>query len=84
MNKLNYFQSVVYGTLVDCFCVTESWLYANIFDSKILPTNYTIYRRDRINKGGGGVMIAVSNKIPSRQIPMDSELEINMKFHLRP
>ena len=70
MNKLSYFQSLVYCGSVDCFCVTETWLSANILDGEILPNQYVIYRQDRASKGGG-VMIAVRNEICSRQVHTD-------------
>ena len=73
MNKLSYFQSLVYCGSVDCFCVTETWLSANILDGEILPNQYVIYRQDRASKGGG-VMIAVRNEICSRQVHTDCNL----------
>ena len=75
MNKLSYFQSLVYCGSVDCFCVTETWLSANILDGEILPNQYVIYRQDRASKGGG-VMIAVRNEICSRQVHTDCNLEL--------
>ena len=32
----------MYSTLVDCFCVTESWLTANVSSGEVLPSNYVI------------------------------------------
>ena len=52
---------------MDILGVTETWLTDMIFDLEILPTNFTIYRKDR-NSRGGGVMIAISNKIHSELI----------------
>ena len=45
----------MYSTLVDsdCFCVTESWLTANVSSGEVLPSNYAIYRHDRGARGGG-------------------------------
>ena len=75
INKISYFQSLLYATAVDCFCVTESWLNTNINNGEVLPANYTIYRHDRDTRGGG-VLIAVLDKIPSKQIVIDCELDI--------
>ncbi len=75
MNKLTYFQSLVYSKSVDCFCVTESWLSSNIGDSEILPSNYKLYRCDREERGGG-VLIAVSDQIPSRQLTLNANSEM--------
>ena len=72
---MNNFQSLVYSTSVDCFCVTESWLSANINSGEVLPSNYAIYRHDR-GARGGGVLLAVSNTIPSRQLSLTSQLDV--------
>lgn len=55
----------------DIYCLTETWLNANILDSEIFDLNmYTVYRRDRnyLSCGttlGGGSLIAISNKFSS-------------------
>ncbi len=48
-----------------------------IKDAQILSPNYTIYRRDRISRGGG-VLIAVSSHIPSQEIPTCSITSVEM------
>ena len=63
--KLNQFQSVIYSKDLDVICITETWLNDTISSTEILPTSYTIYRNDRINRGGG-VLIAVKESIPSQ------------------
>ena len=65
MNKLNQFQSVIYSKDLDVICITETWLNDTISSTEILPTSYTIYRNDRINRGEG-VLIAVKESIPSQ------------------
>ena len=56
-------------------CITETWLSDSLFDLEILPTNYTIYRKDRCTRGGG-VLIALEESIPSSIIPSPSNLEV--------
>jgi len=65
MNKFDQFQSLVYTKNFDIICVTETWLNNTVFNNEILPTSYTIYRKDRANRGGG-VLIAINNSIPSQ------------------
>ena len=55
--------------------MSESWLTTNIKSAEVLPLNYVIYCHD-CGSRGGGVLIAVSNRIPLRQIPLDSQLDI--------
>lgn len=44
---------------------TETWLKDNIFDTEILCARYQIYRKNRNQRNGGGVLIAVLSTIPS-------------------
>ena len=84
VNKLNHFQSAIYSKCYDLFCVTETWLHEHIHNSEILPTNYRIYRNDRGSRGGG-VLIAVSNDIPSKLTSNHSSIEmITVEISLSP
>ena len=57
--KLHRFQNLVYAENYDVICVNETWLNQNISNSKILHSGFTILRRDRSDRGGGGVLIAI-------------------------
>ena len=59
---------------MSCFCVTKTWLSSNVSDSEILTSNYSIYRCGRGSRGGG-VLLAVSYNIPSRQIAFTHNIE---------
>lgn len=41
-----------------------------------MPTNFTVFRKDRISKIGGGVLIAVNNSITCKQLSSPNELEV--------
>ena len=43
----------------DVICVNETWLNQNISNSEILRSGFTIFRRDRSDRGGGGALIAI-------------------------
>jgi len=73
MNKLNQFQSVIYSKDLDVICITETWLNDTISSTEILPTSYTIYRNDRINRG---VLIAVKESIPSQICSISNTIEM--------
>ena len=51
------------------------WLKGFIFNNEILPTNYIIYRNDRVGRGGG-VLIAVKENISSKLINCPSNLDL--------
>ena len=74
-NKLNSFQAFVYSKNFAIVAITETWLKDFIFDNKILPSNYTIYRIDRQTKGGGTI-IAVNNQLSSKVVSTPDDLEL--------
>ena len=47
----------------------------SVINSEILPSNYTIYRKDR-STHGSGVLIALDETIPRSMIPTPSNLEV--------
>ena len=71
----------------DCVFITETWLkpHIQVFDRGLLPgLDFTIYRRVRDTRAGGGVMLAVKNNIQSFRRP---DLEYNAEVlvcELRP
>ena len=68
MNKLSNFQSFVYTSNFNILCITETWLTDSVFDLEILPTDSTIYHKDRHSRGGG--------VIPTSIIPSPTNLEV--------
>ena len=61
---------------VDLLCGTESHLNESILNSKVFPTNYHVYRKDRNIHGGGGVFILVKSSIPSSQVKCNTSIEL--------
>lgn len=62
----------------DILVLTETWLHQEIRNDEVLPdfNNFTIYRNDRNDKRGGGVLIAVKQHITSFPVILPSQLEI--------
>ena len=57
--------------------ITESWLSAAVTNAMLDSTgNYTIYRKDRPGKRGGGVIGMVSNNYNSYTIPLPSKFDM--------
>jgi len=73
--NLPFFQSFIYASDLQIICLSETWLSEGITDHEILPQAYTIYRKDRGTRGGG-VLLAISSNLPSRQIPSPENLEV--------
>ena len=55
--------------------MTETWLSDFIADDEILPTDYILYRKDRLSHGGG-VMTAVKSSLFTSLISSPSELGV--------
>jgi hypothetical protein len=60
--NLQRFQDLVYNENSDIICVSETWLTTDISNEEILHSGFTIYRKDRVNRCGGGVLIAVKTE----------------------
>ena len=65
----------MYSSLLSLVFVTETWLSGSFFDNEILPTGYSIFRKDRHSQGGG-VLIAVASHILSSFIYSQSYPDI--------
>lgn len=46
---------------------TETWLSPSISSAELESDGFNVYRRDRKTGAGGGVLIAVNNKISSSE-----------------
>ena len=57
-------QDLVYAGIYDLVCICETWLNDTVLSSELLP-GYSIFRRDRACKTGGGVLIAVKSDLQS-------------------
>ena len=75
-NKMSDLQDIVYSRDLDIICLTETWLNDSINNREIFPLGYNIYRKDRLTRVGGGVLIAVKSCYCSSELHMTSDLEI--------
>ena len=63
--KIEELEATVKIRKPNIICVNESWLHDDIEDSLVSLSNFYIYRCDRCNKKGGGVIIYVDCNISS-------------------
>ena len=73
--KLTFVQSLTYSQLYDLLCITETWVNTEIHNNEILLQGYIIYCNDRSSRGGG-VLVAVSVKIPSKIVLTAQDAEL--------
>ncbi|CAB4040713.1 Hypothetical predicted protein [Paramuricea clavata] len=64
--KIGVFQQLVYSGDYDVVCVCETWLNDSVLDSELLA-GYSIFRRDRLGRTGGGVLVAVKDTIRTKE-----------------
>ena len=76
-NKILDFQTSVYAGDFDIVAITETWLNDSILDHVLLHTGYTIYRKDRDGRMGGGVLLAIRNNIKTfRRYDLETKCEL--------
>ena len=75
VNKPSLLQFLVSSKNLDIACITETWLSSSVSDCEIASHGYNIFHQDR-NSCGGGVLIAVSDRFPSRLILASDLIEM--------
>ena len=65
-NKIPEFHHLIHSTQCNVIIGTESWLTDDDSDAEVFPKSFSVYRKDRINRAGGGVFVAVKNSIVSQ------------------
>ena len=55
--------------------ITESWANTDITDAELLLTGYVIFRRDRIGRRGGGVILYIKESIQADEIKLENEAD---------
>ena len=76
--NLHRFQDLVYAENSDVIGVNETWLNQNISNCEILHSGFTIFGRDRSDRGGGGVLIAIKTAFfkAVKEFKPESEAEL--------
>lgn len=78
-HKMVQFKALVHLKAASIVMVCETWLNDGIKNKDILdPKEFTIHRKDRADKKGGGVLVAIRNFIPSKQ---RKDLELDCEDH---
>ncbi len=59
------FTTIFGSNIFDLILISETWLKPHINNKSIELQGYSVYRNDRLHKGGGGVMIYVKSHLPT-------------------
>lgn len=73
--KRNEVSSLLKLHNIDILVLTETWLTSAYSDSMLDLDSYVLYRKDRINRGGG-LLIGVKNFFPTQSFSYNFESEI--------
>lgn len=77
MPKKETLETIISDDDTDVVVITESWLNSDIEDHELLNnTSYTVYRRDRTGRRGGGVLVFVKQWLVSSRLSIESNHEI--------
>ncbi|XP_055605325.1 uncharacterized protein LOC129753526 [Uranotaenia lowii] len=73
--KIDDFFTALHTDFHDVIVLTETWLNEEINSLQLFGQHYSVYRKDRDpltsgKKSGGGVLIAIANRLSSESIPL--------------
>ena len=63
MNKMNQIRIFCSIILPHILCLTETWTRPDVDDIEIGITGYSMYRKDRADQRGGGIIVYVSERL---------------------
>ena len=75
VNKKNELNIMVEDIDPHIIGITESWTNTDITDAELGLRREVMFRRDRIGRRGGGVMLYVKESIQADEIKLESEAD---------
>ena len=77
VNKKNELNIMVEDIDPHIIGITESWTNIDITDAELGLTGYVMFRKDRIGRRGGGVILYVKESIQAYEIKLEREADCN-------
>ena len=75
VNKKNELNIMVEDIDPHIIGITESWVNTYISDAELGLTGYVMFRKDRIGRRGGGVILYVKESIQAYEIKLEREAD---------
>ena len=75
VNKRNELNIMVEDIDPHIIGITESWATPDISDAELGMTGYVMFRKDRLGRGGGGVILYIKESIQAYEIKLEKEAE---------
>ena len=77
INKKNELNSMVDDIKPHIIGITESWANNDITDAELGLEGYVMFRKDRIGRRGGGVLLYIKKTIPAYEVQLKEEADCN-------
>ena len=77
INKKNELNIMVDDIQPHIIGIPESWAHNDITDAELGREGYVMFRKDRIGRRGGGVLLYVKETIPAYEIQLKEEADCN-------
>ena len=75
VNKRNELNTMVEDIDPHIIGITESWATPDISDAELGMTGYVMFRKDRLGRRGGGVILYIKKSIQAYEIKLEKEAE---------
>ena len=77
INKKNELDIMVDEIKPHIIGITESWANNDITDAELGLEGYVMFRKDRMGKRGGGVLLYIKETIPAYEVQLHEEADCN-------
>ena len=77
INKKNELNNMVHEIKPHIIGITESWANNDITDAELGLEGYVMFRKDRIGRRGGGVLLYIKETIPAYEVQLKEEADCN-------
>ena len=77
INKKNELNIMVDDIKPHIIGITESWANKDITNAELGLEGYVMFRKDRIGRRGGGVLLYIKDTIPAYEVQLQEEADCN-------
>ena len=77
MNKKNELNIMVDDIKPHIIGITESWANNDITDAELGLEGYAMFRKDRMGRRGGGVLLYIKDTVPAYEVQLQEEADCN-------
>ena len=77
INKKNELNIMVDDIKAHIIGITESWANKDITNAELGLEGYVMFRKDRIGRRGGGVLLYIKDTIPAYEVQLQEEADCN-------